>query len=84
MVVLGASFDDVSANRAFAEKFSFPFKLLCDTTKQLGEAYGAKAPDKDHPRRISYLIGPDRKIVKAYDPVKPAEHPAQVLGDLPA
>ena len=83
-MVLGASFDDIAANRAFAEKYSFPFKLLCDTDHKLGEAYGAKVPDRDTPRRISYLIGPDRKIVKAYDPVKPAEHPAQVLADLPA
>ena len=83
-MILGVSFDDVDANRAFAEKFSFPFKLLCDTEHKIGEAYGAKAAGKDTARRISYLIGPDRKIVKAYDPVKPAEHPAQVLADLPA
>jgi peroxiredoxin Q/BCP len=83
-VILGISFDDVAANRAFAEKHSFPFKLLCDTDKKIGETYGAKVPDRDNPRRISYLIGPDRKIVKAYDPVKPAEHPAQVLADLAA
>ena len=80
--MLGASFDDVAANRAFAEKYKFPFKLLCDTDKKLGAAYGAKTADKDYPRRISFLIGPDGKIVKVYDPVKPAEHPAQVLADL--
>ncbi len=84
MVILGASFDDAPANKAFAEKFSYPFKLLCDTDKKLGTAYGA-VDDKgsNWARRISYLIGPDRKIVKAYDNVKPAAHPAQVLGDLP-
>ncbi len=83
MVILGASFDDAPANKAFAEKFSYPFKLLCDTDKKLGTAYGA-VDDKgsNWARRISYLIGPDRKSVKAYDPVKPAEHPGQVLADL--
>lgn len=84
-VILGASFDDVSANCAFAEKFHYPFKLLCDVDRKIGTAYGAATEGKDagYARRISYLIGPDRKIVKVYDPVKPAAHPAQVLADLP-
>ena len=29
--------------------------------------------------RITYLIGPDGKVVKRWDSVKPAEHPAEVL-----
>lgn len=84
MVVLGASFDDAAANRAFADKFGFPFKLLCDTEKTLGTEYGALDPaEPGYAKRISYLIGPDRRIVRAYATVKPAAHPAQVLGDLP-
>ena len=82
--MLGASFDDVTANRAFAQKFSFPYKLLCDTEKTLGTAYGALDPaEPGYARRISYVIGPDRRIVKAYAKVAPAAHPDQVLADLP-
>jgi peroxiredoxin Q/BCP len=82
--VLGASFDDVGANRAFAEKFSFPYKLLCDTERTLGTAYGALDPgEPDYARRISYVIGPDGRIMKAYGKVQPATHPDQVLADLP-
>lgn len=84
MVVLGASFDDVEANRKFAEKFSYPFKLL-SFDKAQGEAYGAvDSKGSDFAKRISYLIGPDGTIVKAYDKVKPADHPTQVLADIPA
>lgn len=83
-MILGASYDDQAANRAFAEKFNYPFKLLCDVDKKIASAYGAVDPSEaGYPRRISYLIGPDGKIVKAYDPVKPAAHPAEVLADLP-
>lgn len=83
MVVLGASFDDVAANRAFAEKFSYPYRLL-SFDKSDGKTYGAHDDaDSDYARRISYLIGPDRRIVKAYPKVKPADHPAQVLADVP-
>ncbi len=84
MVVLGASFDDVAANRAFAEKFNYPYKLLCDTDHAIGRAYGAEdAAEPGYPKRISYLIGPDRTIVKAYGKVKPANHPSEVLADVP-
>ncbi len=85
MVILGASYNDVDANCAFATKFGYPYKLLCDTEHTLGRAYGAEDPaDPDYPRRISYLIGRDGRIVKAYATVKPAAHAAQVLADIAA
>jgi len=81
--VLGASYNTVAENRAFAEKFGFPYKLLCDVDHALGPTYGVDDPaDAGYPRRVSYLIGPDRRIVKVYDPVKVATHAAQVLADL--
>jgi peroxiredoxin Q/BCP len=84
-VILGVSFDTQDENRAFAEKFSFPFPLLCDTDRAIGMAYGAcDEPKSEYAKRISFLIGPDRKIVKAYDAVKPANHPGEVLEDLAA
>jgi peroxiredoxin Q/BCP len=48
-------------------------------------AYGA-CDDKDAKtaRRISYLIGPDGKVKKAYPKVNPAVHPDEVLADLEA
>ena len=82
--MLGASFDQVAANKAFCDKFNYPFKLL-SFDKSDGKIWGATDADEtDYARRISYLIGPDRKVVKAYPKVKPSEHPAQVLADLPA
>lgn len=45
-------------------------------------AYGAcDDPKAGSAKRISYLIGADGKVKKAYASVKPAEHPAQVLAD---
>ena len=43
-------------------------------------AYGA-CDSKDAPRakRISYLIGPDGRIVMAYSEVQAATHPEEVL-----
>lgn len=83
-MILGISFDSVEDNRAFAEKFSFPFKLLSDTDRKVGVAYGAAASaDAGHAKRIAYVIEAG-KITRVYQVKDAAGHPAQVLADLQA
>ena len=81
--VLGVSFDEVADNCTFAEKFQFNFPLLCDTGRAIGVAYGAAEDATARTaRRISYLIGKDGKIRKAWEKVDASSHPAQVLATL--
>jgi thioredoxin-dependent peroxiredoxin len=81
--VLGISFNDIEQNAAFAEKFNFPFPLLCDTDRSVGIAYGACADNKArYASRISILIDEDGNIARIYDKVNPRDHPAQVLADV--
>lgn len=78
------SFDTVQENAAFAQKFGFPFRLLCDTGRELGLAYGACDTATDRTaRRISYVISPDGRIEHAFPKVDPKQHPAEVLALLP-
>jgi peroxiredoxin Q/BCP len=57
------SFDSVGDNCAFAEKFEFPYQLLCDTDRSMGLAYGAcKQADAEYPDRITYVIAADGTI----------------------
>ncbi|HST20225.1 MAG TPA: peroxiredoxin [Blastocatellia bacterium] len=78
--ILGVSFDTVEENRAFAEKFNFPFRLLCDTKREIGMAYGAcDDPTAQYAKRITYVIGPDGRIVQAIDQVNAREHPEALL-----
>ncbi len=80
---MGISCDTPDANKAFKEKFDFPFDLLCDEDGTVSRAYGAvDSAGAKRPARISYLIGPDGKIAKAYGTVKPKSHPTEVLADL--
>jgi len=80
--ILGISFDSQEANARFAKKLAYNFPLLCDTDRKVGLAYGAcDDPKAASAKRISYLIGPDGRVKKAYATVKPAEHPAEVLQD---
>ena len=81
-VILGLSFDSTDDNRAFKEKFEFPYDLLSDTDKSVSVSFGAATNDQEKASRVSVLIGPDGKIAKAYAEVKPADHPDQVLADL--
>jgi len=79
---LGISFDSVEQNAAFAKKFDFPFKLLCDTERQVGLTYGACSDVKaGYASRISYLIDEQGKVAAAYPKVSPREHPGEVLAD---
>ena len=81
--MLGVSFDSVGDNGAFAEKFQFNFPLLCDTERTLGVAYGAAEDARARTaKRISYLIGKDGRVRKAWGKVDAASHPAQVLAEL--
>ena len=83
-MILGVSFDTVSENAAFARKFSFPYPLLCDTSRSLGLAYGAcDNPKAGSARRISYIIGPDGMVEQAFSKVDAKTHPAEVLKLLP-
>ena len=79
-MILGASFDTAEANRAFAEKFGFPFRLLCDTKREIGIAYGACDTAQDEcARRISYVIDPTGAIAHAFPKVDAKSHPRAVL-----
>ena len=81
--VLGISFDTVEENRHFAEKFDFPFKLLCDTERKVGLAYGtARTTDEGYAKRSSFLIDESGKVQLVYPNVNPAEHLDRVLEDL--
>jgi peroxiredoxin Q/BCP len=78
------SFDSVEANRKFAEKYGFPFRLLSDPDRRVGLAYGA-ADDTQAPaaRRISYLIDPAGKIHTVWPKVDTKVHHDEVIAQIP-
>jgi peroxiredoxin Q/BCP len=83
---LGISFDPPDKNKTFATAQGFPFPLLSDTDRSVGEAYGTKRPP-DHeraasPRRLTFLIDPEGKVAKVYNVRDLGAHPDEVLQDL--
>ncbi len=87
-VILGASFDTVEDNRAFAEAQGFGYRLLADTSREVGDAYGVKKPASeqwaDFPRRITYLIDPAGIVQRIYHVADVAANPDEVLADIRA
>jgi peroxiredoxin Q/BCP len=81
--VVGVSFDDPERNAEFIAKNKFPFPLLSDTKRTLAVEVGAAdSPSRIVARRISYLVGPDGKVLTAYPDVTPSTHATQVLADI--
>lgn len=77
------SFDTAAENRHFAEKFNFPFPLLCDLDREIGLAYGAADSTKDeYARRIAYVIDENGVIAQAHEKVDPAGYPSWQLRNL--
>lgn len=82
--MLGASFDPIDANAAFAKKYDFPFRLLSDVNRMVGMAYGAAdGPQAATAKRTSTLIDPEGRVAQVWPKVKPADHAAEVLAAVP-
>ena len=85
-IVLGASFDTIEENRAFAEAQQFPFRLLSDVDRAVGRRYQVVRPADhqyaEYPERVSYLIDPEGVIRRSYAVHDVAGHAAEVLADL--
>ena len=84
-VILGASFDDTSANKAFRDKYEFGFRLLSDGDEQVGVAYETRDPGTEKvkfSKRIAYLIDPEGVIRRSYKVTDVNAFAAEVLRDL--
>ena len=85
-VILGVSRDSVASHKKFEEKYGLPFTLLSDTELEVIKAYDVWKEKKNYGKvsmgvvRTTYLIDEEGVIVKAFDKVKAAENPAQMLG----
>jgi len=87
-VILGVSKDSVASHKRFEEKFSLPFTLLSDEDKTVIQAYDVWKEKKNYGKvsmgvvRTTYLIDENGMIVRAFEKVKAADNPGQMLGAL--
>ena len=87
-VVLGISKDSVASHKKFEEKYGLPFTILSDPELKVIQAYGVWKDKMNYGKismgvvRTTYLIDEEGKIAKAFDKVKAADNPEQMLGEL--
>jgi thioredoxin-dependent peroxiredoxin len=85
VTILGVSADSVKSHAKFKEKYSLPFPLLADENHKVSAAYGVWGRKKmmgkeyDGIFRTTFLIGPEGKITKVFENVKPPEHAKEIL-----
>jgi peroxiredoxin Q/BCP len=63
--IVGVSPQDPSSHTRFRAEHDLPFTLLSDPDKQVIRAYDVDGPLGIGVRRVTYLIGADRKIIDA-------------------
>ena len=89
-VILGISPDEAKAQAKFKTKFGLPYTLLCDAEHSVAEAYEVWKEKSMYGKkymgieRTTFVIGPDGKIAKIFNKVKPEGHAAEVLAALGA
>ena len=87
-VVLGISKDSVAPHKKFEEKYGLPFTIISDPELVAIQAYDVWQEKKNYGKtymgvvRTTYLIDEEGKIAKAFDKVKAADNPEQMLGEL--
>jgi peroxiredoxin Q/BCP len=87
-VVLGVSADSVAKQNKFKEKYDLPYSLLADEDKKMCTGYGVMKEKSMYGKkflgitRTTFVIGPDGKIEKIFENVKPDGHAEEVLASL--
>jgi peroxiredoxin Q/BCP len=88
--VWGISPQGAASKRAFREKFDLPFTLLADEEHAIADAYGSWVEKQNYGKtywgtaRTTFLVDPDRRVVRVWPKVKPEGHAEEVLAALDA
>jgi len=80
VVILGVSADDEASHQAFTQKYNLNFPLLADTNQSLIKAYDVDGGG--YAKRVTYVIGPDGKIIHVDASVNTTTHASDVLAAL--
>ncbi|RVU00024.1 thioredoxin-dependent thiol peroxidase [Mucilaginibacter limnophilus] len=83
--VIGVSVDSEKSHKKFENKYSLPFTLIADESKEINEAYGVWVEKNMYGKkymgtaRKTFIIDGDGTIIKIIDKVDTANSSQQVL-----
>jgi peroxiredoxin Q/BCP len=65
--VIGINKDNIETHKRFRMEHKLPFELVSDESGDIAKAYKALIPLVGLTRRVTYLIGTDKKILASFD-----------------
>lgn len=86
--IIGISADPVESHKKFSEKYSLPFPLLSDESKDVIKAYGVWQEKSMYGKkymgieRTTFIIDEKGKIAHIFPKVKVDGHTDEILGNL--
>lgn len=86
--IIGISKDSVASHKRFKDKYQLPFVLLSDPELEAIKAYDVWKEKNMYGKKVmgvvrtTYLIDEDGMIVKAFEKVKAADNPQNMLKEV--
>jgi peroxiredoxin Q/BCP len=80
VAVIGVSSQSRESHLAFQKEHGLPFPLVADESGRVQRAYGV-AKGLFGYARVSFLVGPDGRVVRVWPDVDPAVHADEVLAE---
>ena len=86
--IIGISKDSVASHKRFKDKYQLPFTLLSDPELEAIKAYDVWKEKNMYGKKVmgvvrtTYLIDEDGMIVKAFEKVKAADNPQNMLKEV--
>ena len=83
--LFGVSVDSIKRHNNFREKYELPFPLIADPDHKIVTAYGLWGEKKFMGKtymgvtRATFILDGERRVLKAWPKVKPANHGPEVL-----
>jgi peroxiredoxin Q/BCP len=81
--IFGVSRDSEESHRKFRENHTLPFPLAADEDGAVARAYGVPSTF-GVASRVTFLVGPDRRILRVWPDVDPGVHATEVLAAVEA
>ena len=80
VTIVGVSQDTEESHRRFVKEHALPFPLASDEDGAIARSYGVKTA-MGIDARVTFLLGPDGKVVKSWPDVDPGVHATEVLAE---
>ncbi|MDD1776102.1 MAG: peroxiredoxin [Candidatus Methanomethylicus sp.] len=78
-IVIGVSLDTVELHKKFAQKYTLPFPILSDNSKEVAKAYGVLGVGSLAAKRVTFIINKQGKIAYIFPKVDVKQHSEEVL-----